>query len=324
MNRLRFALLSILACLLPCALAQQSRKVAITVDDLPGAVPGTDSAMGDLADLISENHRICQALQNHKAPAIGFVIQKKLQVSGERDARARLLEEWLASGFGLGNHTYSHAHFSASSLEQFEDETVRRAVVALQLLAARGKSERYFRHPALDTSATPETEAVFEGFLQERGYKIAPVTVENADYAFNDVLADVVGQNDEAVVSRTRAEYIAHTQAMFRYVEDASKSVLGREIPQVWLIHDNEINAELLDTLRSDLERRGYSFVSLDSAMTDPAYATPDPGVGLMDRCYLCWRDRLKLLSGPTPTRGPSPPAWITTRSHEIRHAHGE
>jgi len=113
--------------------------------------------------------------------------------------------------------------------------------------------------------------------LEDRGYKIAPVTVENADYEINDVLADAVAQKNEALVSKTKAEYIAHTQAMFRYVEDASNRVFGHEIPQVWLIHDNAINAELLDTLLADLERRGYSFVSLDSAMTDPAYVTPNP-----------------------------------------------
>jgi peptidoglycan/xylan/chitin deacetylase (PgdA/CDA1 family) len=88
------------------------RKVAVTFDDLPGAVPGTDSAMGNLSDLRRQNHQICQVLRRHHAPAIGFVIERKLQVSAERDARAGILEEWIESGFELGNHTYSHTHFN--------------------------------------------------------------------------------------------------------------------------------------------------------------------------------------------------------------------
>jgi peptidoglycan/xylan/chitin deacetylase (PgdA/CDA1 family) len=101
------------------------RRVAITVDDLPGAVPGTDESVGKLRDLERDNRQILHVLAKHKVPAIGFVIEAKLQVSGERDARAGLLEKWIDAGMELGNHTYSHVHFDDTSLEKFEDETVR-------------------------------------------------------------------------------------------------------------------------------------------------------------------------------------------------------
>ncbi|MGC2371527.1 MAG: hypothetical protein WA474_20830, partial [Candidatus Sulfotelmatobacter sp.] len=47
------------------------REVAITVDDLPGALPGNDFAYGDLKELQKINHAIPAALKAHHAWAIG-------------------------------------------------------------------------------------------------------------------------------------------------------------------------------------------------------------------------------------------------------------
>src|SRR5580658_2043706 len=88
------------------------RSVAITVDDLPGALPGDDFAYGDLKELQKINHGIPGALKAHHAWAIGFVNERKLQVQGERDARAGLLQMWLDAGLWLGNHNYAHDDFS--------------------------------------------------------------------------------------------------------------------------------------------------------------------------------------------------------------------
>jgi peptidoglycan/xylan/chitin deacetylase (PgdA/CDA1 family) len=299
------------------------RSVAITIDDLPGAVPGTDKSAGKLRDLERENRQILHVLARHKVPAIGFVIEAKLQVSGERDARAALLEKWIDAGMELGNHTYSHMHFDDTSLEQFEDETVRGEVVTRALLTSHGKTEHYFRHPALSTGATQEAKTEFEAFLNSRGYQIAPVTVENADYQFNDVLDDARHHRDKKLAARTKAEYLKHTQANFLYAEDASRKLFNHEASQVLLIHDNEINAEVLDTLLTDLEGRGYRFVSLDGALSDPVYGTRETFIGNLGACYLCWRSRLAAVGHKLDnSAGPEPPAWVTKRFEEIRKAH--
>lgn len=85
-----------------------AKAVAVTVDDLPGAVPGTGQSQGNLKDFQKINRAIPQILKAHHAPAIGFVNEWKLQVADERDARVTLLQAWLDAGLTLGNHTYSH------------------------------------------------------------------------------------------------------------------------------------------------------------------------------------------------------------------------
>ena len=89
----------------------RNRTVGITIDDLPGAVPGSDRAAGNLKDLKRWNRGVLRTLRKHNAPALGLVIGGKLEVSGERDARAAILNDGVETGFDLGNHTYSHVHF---------------------------------------------------------------------------------------------------------------------------------------------------------------------------------------------------------------------
>src|SRR5713226_2552100 len=137
------------------------RTIVITVDDLPGAEPGTDHATGDLKQLQRINRAIPAILKAHHVPAIGFVNEWKLQVPGERDARAGLLVDWLDAGLTLGNHTYSHPDFQTTPLAQFEDETIRGEVVTRAMMSARGHTIKYFRHPFLNTGPTPEAKAAF-------------------------------------------------------------------------------------------------------------------------------------------------------------------
>ena len=145
------------------------RTVAITVDDLPGAEPGTDHAIGNLKELEHINRAIPAALRAHHVPGIGFVNEWKLQVDGQRDARATLLQMWLDAGMSLGNHTYSHPDFQTTPLDHYEDETIRGEVVTRALLSSAGQKEKYFRHPFLNTGPTAEAKSAFEAFLKDRG-----------------------------------------------------------------------------------------------------------------------------------------------------------
>ena len=299
---------------------QAQRRVAITVDDLPGAIPATPTANGELRELERYNQAIPAILRAHHAPAIGFVNEKKLHVAGERDARAALLERWIDAGLELGNHTYSHANFNAVSLQEMEDETIRGEVVTRSLLMTAGKSERYFRYPYLFTGPTAELKEAFEAFLKSRGYKNAPVTVDNADYMFNDILHVARMQKDGKLAEQAKREYIQFAQTEFDYFEDASRKLFGREIPQIFLMHDNEINTETLDELLRILEKRGYQFVTLDEALADSAYATPDRFVGTAG---ISWLDRWRVFFSQKADyeHDPDPPEWVMKRFREIRKA---
>jgi hypothetical protein len=186
-------------------------------------------------------------------------------------------------------------------------------------MAAVGQTEKYFRHPYLDTGPTLDAKTAFDAFLKDRGYTVAPVTVEDADYLFNDVLAYARQQKDRNMAENAREAYFDYFDASFDYEEAASRTLFGREIPQVLLLHDDALNAENLDALLDRLERRGYKFVSLDDALADPAYATENLYVGSGG---ISWLERWKLAKGQKidPNAGPEPAEWAQKIFDKVRH----
>src|SRR5271155_1768765 len=284
------------------------RTLVVTVDDLPGALPGNDFALGDIKTLQKINRGIPAILKAHHVWAIGFVNERKLQVWGERDARAELLQMWLDNGLTLGNHTYEHTDFNTATLQKFEDETIRGEAVTRVLMKASGQTEKYFRHPYLNTGPTAEAKAAFEQFLKDRNYIIAPVTIEDGDYVFNDVLARAAEKKDKKLEAKAKQAYLDYVDTVFDYFEKDSVADFNRQVPQVFLIHDNQINLECLDAVLTKLERRGYKFISLDEALADPAYSTPDLYVGEGMSWLAKWKIALNMKV--EADKGPDPPKW--------------
>src|SRR5687767_9816363 len=150
-----------------------SRKIAITIDDLPGRLR-TPSLKG-FQDI---NRRIVAALKAQKVPAIGFVNETWLHVDGERDARVGILRTWVDGGLTLGNHLFRHYSLTRTPLRDYQDDVIRGEVLTRQVLAERKLPLVYFRHPFIHTGPTQETKRSFEQFLAERGYKVAPATFD--------------------------------------------------------------------------------------------------------------------------------------------------
>jgi hypothetical protein len=101
----------------------------------------------------------------------------------------------------------------------------------------------------------------------------------------------------------------------FGYWEQQSRTLLGRDIPHVLLLHAHELNSDRLDALLSMIRRRGYRFVPLDSALDDAAHALPDEYIG---PAGMSWIHRWALTAG---RRGavfagePEVPGWVAERA---------
>lgn len=295
------------------ALAETPRRtVVLTFDDLPLVPPADLAATQRVTDAL-----LC-VLTKHQAPSAGFVNEDKVHVPGEVDERIALLERWLDAGAVLGNHTYSHSNLRDVPLAAYEDDVVRGEVITRRLLAGRGISTLYFRYPYTNTGPTKEVKESFEAFLRSRGYANAPFTVEHADYAYNLLWLDARSRGDAEGAARVRDAYLEHLDRAFAFFEELSRDTFGREIPQVLLIHANEINADCLDEMLGRLEARGYAFVSLEDALLDPAYGLPDEYVGRFGPSWLHrWRVGLGM---PSRLRDePDLPEWALRAYQGLR-----
>ena len=292
------------------AIAGGARTVAVTIDDLPGPPAGLVS--NDPAALAAMTARLLAALAQHRVPAIGFVNEGKLVVDGEGAegvaARTAVLRQWIDAGLELGNHTYSHRSLNRLPLDEFEADVLRGEPVTRSLLAEKGKSLRYFRHPFLQVGLELPKRRAFEKFLAERGYTIAPVTIDNDEYVFAFVYADALRRGDKASADRVAGAYLDYMEQVFTFVEELSRRVTGREIAQVLLIHANALNSDHFDALATRIEKRGYRYATLDETLREPAYALPDDYVGAWG---ISWLHHWETTAGKPRTPSPDPPAWI-------------
>src|SRR5262245_37306941 len=140
----------------------QRRAMAVTIDDLPYVNPARLEYLPSAQRITRD---ILRALKSHRAPAVGFVNEGKLQAAGEIDARTELLKQWVDAGMTLGNHTYSHPDFNLRTAEQFQVEIVKGEVVTRKLMELRKPYQLYFRHPMTHTGDTKEKKEAIEKFL---------------------------------------------------------------------------------------------------------------------------------------------------------------
>lgn len=287
------------------SVAQPSRMVAVTFDDLPGVAQGDRS--------VAAHARITDGVLRHvreqRVPAIGFVNEGKLLTDGRVDPRrVDLLRQWVRAGLELGNHGYSHAGFHTTPVDAYIADVARGDSITRLLLAEAGQRPRWFRHPFLHTGRSLEDRMRFEGWLAERGYRVAPVTIDNHDYIF---AAAYDRAPADSVRRRVADEYVAYMERVTAYYEQQSALLLGRDIPHVLLLHANNLNADHFGRVAEMYVRRGYAFVPLERAMQDPVYASADSYTGPGG---ITWIHRWALTAG---RRGadfagePEVPAWV-------------
>ena len=284
------SLIAWLSCLLlalvqTCASAANSelpatpdRRITVTIDDLPWQ----RMAEAPPETLQARHEALMAQLKQGGVPVVGFVNEDKLERDGVlQPARVRMLEDWLDAGYELGNHTYGHVDFHVVGLPAYEDAILRGERVLRPMLAKRHATPRWFRNPYLRAGMTDDDKAALGTFLADHGYRLAPVTVDGGEwvwaFAYERVLDGTVAVPDrEAMLERLRLGYVPYMLNKIDYYEKQSQALLGYALPQVLLMHANELNGAAYAELIAGIRRRGYRFVTLDEAMCDPAYARPD------------------------------------------------
>jgi len=290
--------------------AAQSHTVAITIDDLP-FVTGSDAPMGpqDAPAAMAANRKLLNALGRDRVPVTGFVNEKKVEQLGMQEGGG-ILRSWVAQGEDLANHSYAHPDFNDLSVERFEDEIVSGETTIAPLMQAAGRKVEFFRFPFNHTGDTEAKHSAIVEFLSRRGYRLAPCTIETSDYIFAAAYQRMAVGHDRSSQARLRREYLAFTAAQIDYFSRMNAEVLGYEPPEIVLLHDNQLNADVMSQILSLYEKRGYKWVSLPEAERDPVYQAPDTFVTKYGPMwgYRWAQERGKKVDG---SKAPEPPAWI-------------
>ncbi len=282
MNRLSklAAAVAALALFAGSAFGADRRPLLISIDDLPVAA-------GDLHADPAERARITDGLlavlAKHHVPAVGLVIWGNVKSDADRD----ILRRWLAAGHELGNHSANHLNLTRTGADAYvADVEAGRAGLADFLAKEGNRKVRFFRYPFLNEGDTEAKLDTVRAYLARSGQRSLPVTIDDQDWSYEKPWIEA---KDARAKARVGEEYQEALHVEVRDQEARGDRIFGRPVPQILLLHANEVGAAQWDRLFTWLEERGYRFAAADEVLADPAFADASryagpSGFGLWDR----------------------------------------
>jgi uncharacterized protein (TIGR02246 family) len=244
------------------ARAPTPRPILITVDDLP--VAGGHADPEERRRITSD---LLAALKKHRVPALAFVIASHVKTKADE----ALLEDWLANGHELGSHSWGHLNYTRQESSAYVEDLERARVHLSGFLSSRGRTLRFFRFPYLREGDTlPKLEAV-RAYLARSGQRNVPVTIDNQDWSFEKPWMEARVAKDERAMAGVGEDYLASLRLAVRHHEARGDALFKRPVPQVLLLHANEVGSALWDRLFTWLEQTGHRFASADEVLGDPA-----------------------------------------------------
>ena len=245
-----------------------SGEMVITIDDLPIVKQGRYDRAGQTEIM----EQVMATLKKHRVQALGFVVGDKVTAPWQYT----LLQRFRDDGHLLGNHTFSHPDLNRTGAGEFVADIDN----CDRILGNLTGNVRYFRYPLLHRGRDPEKRAVVERWLSDHGYTVVPVTVDNDDYLFDTRYEKALDDGDAQAAGQIGREYLAHMMGQVDHFRAMAERKVGREIPQILLVHMSRINAAYLDDLLTHLENAGWRFVSVQEALADSVYERPDHYTG--------------------------------------------
>jgi peptidoglycan/xylan/chitin deacetylase (PgdA/CDA1 family) len=235
-----------------------SQSIALTFDDGPNMADDVGMSPAD------RNAAILRQLSEAHLKSILFVT--RIDADPKRN---ELIRQWGIEGHQIGNHTATHPDFNKVSLADFERELVTcdRAIRDM-----RGFTRR-FRFPYLNEGNTVEKRDGFRAFLDSKSYKTGPVSVDASDWYYSQRLSDRLKVHPDTDKIPYRDAYLRHLYDRAQYYDGLSRTVLGRSVAHVLLLHHNLINALFLKDVIQMFKDKGWTLIDSESAFRDPVYA---------------------------------------------------
>jgi peptidoglycan/xylan/chitin deacetylase (PgdA/CDA1 family) len=204
----------------------------LTIDDAPST---------DLPEKID-------VLQEYDVPAVFFCEGRKLTKHPEYG------QQILEAGFHIGNHAYSHPHFSELSVSEGVDEILRteRPIDDVYERCGVDRPVKMFRFPYGDKG--DNTRTAFQGVLQQHGF--TPPDHDQITYSwYNDQHAD----DSDWCWTFSIEDWNAETPDEIREMI-TERNGLQHSSPDIVLAHDHPDSTDLFETYIQTLLDHGVSF----------------------------------------------------------------
>jgi len=233
------------------------KQVAFTFDDVPNASLGESILL--------------QKIDSLKLPSAIFINEHQLD-----KIDIKYFENWVKNPLiTLWNHTKDHPHYSKIGFDNFSKNIIDGEIETRKLANKHNKELKHFRAPYNDLGKDSIQQDSLKRFLDSIGYRISPFTIESSDWMFNAVYKNYIKQNNLPKAKEIGDLYISYTLKLFDFYDSLAYAYYKRDVKQIYLCHDNEINRDYINILYQKLKKKKYSFISFDEALEDQIYSQP-------------------------------------------------
>lgn len=222
------------------------KQISITIDDLP--------FVGEYRNF--HLNMMLETMTKHQVQATGFIIASEV-----RKNNWELLHKFRDAGFGLGNHTLTHANLNKLKSKEYKHEIQEADTILAPVLT----EPKYFRYPYLSMSSGQKKEDIL-CFLAKQNYQIAPITVDTKDFAFNQRLLSVPEIERRTYLEELKPFYLDFIWQQTHQAEEYNQYHHTQQA-QILLIHANLLNAYVLPDIINLYKEHDYTFVSLEEAL---------------------------------------------------------
>ncbi len=241
--------------------AAQGKRIAISFDDVPrhaGAFFTPDE----------RTVRLIAGLAEAGITQAGFfVTPHNLGNDGGEGGEFRI-RAYAAAGHVLANHSAGHTSLNDMTAEQYLADIDQ----AEGWLAGMPNRRPWFRYPYLHEGQDERRDLVRAG-LRQRGLMNAYITVDNWDWAIDDLSRQAVADGKAMDMDALRDFYVETLVSAAEFTDDLAATVLDRPAAQVLLLHETDLNALFIADLARGLREAGWQIVPIDEAYADPIAA---------------------------------------------------
>lgn len=262
------------------------KSICITIDDVPHT-----------------STELLSTIESLGIPVTIFISENKLYKNDSLDSnQLARLNDWVQyPKITLGNHTNGHPHYSKIGFDAFSKTIVKGEEQTLKLLEGDRKRLKHFRFPFNDLGADSLQQDSIIRFLNDRGYQISPFTLESADYLFNYIYSYYLKESQPEKAKTIGDTYVNFTIELLHFMDSVVQKQYGRDIPHIYLCHDNPLNKDFLPALIKAFKQSGYSIDDYEHVLEDEIYSNTNfyyrkYGVSWIYRWMESRKDRQQLM----------------------------
>ena len=208
-------------------------------------------------------------LKKAKVPdVLIFVITRQIN-----DNSRKRLKAYEEAGFHLASH--SHNHFSANKKDV--DIYLEDITKAHEILEKFDNFIPLYRYPFLHHGNSREIRDRIREHLQNLGYGIGYVTVDNYEWYMNSLLQNALSEGKKVDYDALKKVYITTLWETIIFYDTIARQTLGRSPKHILLVHENDITALYIGELVEHIRSQGWKIISPQEAYADPiASIVPD------------------------------------------------